>query len=804
MKNIRMIASALAVFGIANVMFGNTAVKINPSSDKIKVQWFEEFVPMTDGVKLYTIGIAPANAGKCPIVVFRTPYVKERRTDIAEWSAQQREYIRRGYACVFQHCRGCGMSEDDWIPYENERKDGLELLEFVRRLPWYKGEIFLAGSSYTASTHYSYLNTNPPDVKGAAFIVQDVNRYNISYRNGFFKIRLTGNWYVKGYKKKNHTIKRRKKTVNFRQFPLIEFPKRYWGAEEPSFNSVLSHPRADDPFWSSNEPGSGIDFRDAMLKSTMPVMLKGAFYDIYTDGVFAMWREMPMSRRANCTLVVDASNHGGRRDAIPAGMVSDFPGGARVEANAETVDWFDSIRNRTSSTNMPLGKVRYYALWENAWRTEPELMNGSRKVRLALGKDVRSFTYDPLRDPPEFPGSGGICFGGMQIQPPLESRDDMVTFILPPMTERLDVRGRMEAELSVASDCEDTCFYIRVCVDKGDGKWLLLRDDIASLAYDSPYVPGSRRKLRYRFADHAFRLEKGDRLRVDIAGASNAYAPHPNVAGEAFKVRVPKTAKNKVFAEESSLMLFASPTEARCSAAPAEKEKFHLFILGGQSNMSGRGTLTADNRVSHENILVMSQDGSWREAVEPFHWDKRAGKAGLAATFARAYADANPGITVGLIPIAYGGSPIRAWQPGARHYTNAVHYTRLAMKDGVIKGFLWHQGESDSFKMERVHEYLPKFTNSITQLRREFGIEKVPFLAGELGPYLKDWYEERRPNIYWQEMNKEIAKGVKLLPNAAVVSSEGLYEVKKDKIHFDTPALRKFGLRYWDVYRGLK
>lgn len=252
-------------------------------------------------------------------------------------------------------------------------------------------------------------------------------------------------------------------------------------------------------------------------------------------------------------------------------------------------------------------------------------------------------------------------------------------------------------------------------------------------------------------------------------------------------------------------------TEARApvrqkphAAVPDRRDDFHLFILGGQSNMSGRGDLTADNRVPHDRVLVMSQNGKWREAVEPFHWDKRAGKAGLAATFARAYADAHPGVTVGLVPVAYGGSPIRAWQPGARHYTNAVHYAKIAAKDGVIKGFLWHQGESDAFTMERVKGYLPKFTNAITCLRREFGIENVPFLAGELGPYLKDWYEERRPNIFWREMNGEIAKGVKLLPDAALVPSEGLYEVKKDKIHFATPALRKFGERYWDVFRKME
>ena len=236
-----------------------------------------------------------------------------------------------------------------------------------------------------------------------------------------------------------------------------------------------------------------------------------------------------------------------------------------------------------------------------------------------------------------------------------------------------------------------------------------------------------------------------------------------------------------------------------------KRDAFHLFVLAGQSNMSGRGSLTPSNRVPHERVLVMSKDGTWRDAVEPFHWEKpRACGAGLAASFARAYADAHPGVTVGLVPVAYGGSPIGRWQPGMVHYTNAVHYARLAMKDGVLKGVLWHQGESDAFRTNTLAAYLPKFTNAITRLRRELDAENVPFIAGELGPYLKDWYEERRPNMYWREMNAEIAKGVALMPCAALVSAEGLYEVKRDKIHFATPALRRFGLRYWEAYRKME
>jgi len=251
-----------------------------------------------------------------------------------------------------------------------------------------------------------------------------------------------------------------------------------------------------------------------------------------------------------------------------------------------------------------------------------------------------------------------------------------------------------------------------------------------------------------------------------------------------------------------SIALMASASGFGADGIPRD---LHLFLLGGQSNMSGRGTLTASNRVDHANVFVLTKSGEWRPASEPFHWEKpHANGAGLAASFARAYADAHPGVAVGLVPVAYGGSPIRDWQPGAIHYTNAIAYARLAMRSGKFKGFLWHQGESDAFELERVRAYVPLFTNAITCLRRELGLEDVPFVAGELGPYLKDWRDEKRPNLYWQAMNAEIVKGVKLLPKAILASSAGLYDVRDDRIHFETPSLRRFGLRYYSAYRALE
>ncbi len=556
------------VLAVGDVFATEPATVVAENAVEVKeaegLRWFEEMIPTADGLKLYTFGNAPAPGVKCPIIVIRSPYVPEKRMDMLQFAREKKPLLDHGYAWVTQHCRGAGMSEGIFIPHVAEREDGLALLEYVRKLPWYNGEIYLEGGSYGASVHWAYLDTNPSDVKGAYLPFQDLNRYNIVYRNGFFKSGLAGGWICDMYGKKDPTLEQNHNAW-FSQFPLADFSKRRWNRALPMLDNILTHPNRDDPFWKSELPGSGSETLNGLLKSTMPIFLSTAFYDIYTEGVFDMWHSIPVERRANCALLVGAYEHGSGVRKEFVGTKGEFKGGDG-KPGVSMVEWFDAIRAAAKEgrpfeglVNMPAATTSYYALWENVWITEPELLDGPRQVSFTLGEKNRAYTYDPKRPLPNFPGSGGLCFGGMQAQPEPDFRDDVVSFVLPPVTERLDVRGRMTAELTVESDCEDTCFYIRVSVDKGDGTWYLLRDDITSLSTavrDGRLVKsGKQATITYRFPDHAFRLEPGDRLRVDVSSACSQFAPHSNVVGDQFTIREPKVAHNQVIASKSRLIL---------------------------------------------------------------------------------------------------------------------------------------------------------------------------------------------------------------------------------------------------------
>jgi len=518
-------------------------------------------VAMRDGVDLFTFGVLPKDGKPRPAFVNRNPYLCRNTYLVGDpvlgravSSATNDDVLP--YVPVVQHCRGSGRSGGVRVPYEHEREDGLDFLAWLRRQSWCDGRVFVRGSSYPASVHWTYLSVAPECVKGADLEVQDQNRYNICYRNGFFKAGLHGNWFVGEYRK-GDPHRRVDKSVNYQQFPLGDFPRRCFGEDVPALSNVLRHPDPDDPFWTSGEAGSGAECRGALANSKVPVLMVGRFYDLYTDGMFQMWRELPPERRARCAFIVGANNHGDTIDDELRGTLADCPAGTVEVTFANRVDeWFGYVMDGREPTTFKRGMTTYYALWEDKWHTEEELLDGPRKVELPLGKGESSYVYDPKRTPIDFPGSGGICFGGMRIQPKPDFRDDMKSFVLPPLKERLDVRGRMTARLAVRSDCEDTCFYVRLSVKKSDGKWYLLRDDITSLCFKRPcYVPGEVRLLDFRFADHAFRLERGDVLRVDVASSCLHFAPHANVKGDQFAVKEPKVARNTVVADLSSVTL---------------------------------------------------------------------------------------------------------------------------------------------------------------------------------------------------------------------------------------------------------
>ncbi len=249
-------------------------------------------------------------------------------------------------------------------------------------------------------------------------------------------------------------------------------------------------------------------------------------------------------------------------------------------------------------------------------------------------------------------------------------------------------------------------------------------------------------------------------------------------------------------------LLFANIAAAQEAKLPP-REKFHLFLLVGQSNMAGRGTVEAQDKTPHPRVLMLNKAETWVPAVDPLHFDKAAAGVGIGKTFATLYAEAHPGITVGLIPCAVGGSPIDSWRPGefykptnSHPWDDAIRRAHVAQKSGTLTGILWHQGESDSNE-KLAPGYEAKLHDLIARMRKELEVPDAPFIVGQMGKFAESPWNEAKLQV--DKAHQDLPKKVQ---RTAFASAEGLKH-RGDKVHFDSPSFREFGKRYFAAFQSL-
>ncbi len=223
--------------------------------------------------------------------------------------------------------------------------------------------------------------------------------------------------------------------------------------------------------------------------------------------------------------------------------------------------------------------------------------------------------------------------------------------------------------------------------------------------------------------------------------------------------------------------------------------KTRVYLLIGQSNMAGRGLLHEVPAIGDPGIL-MFRDGLWVTACEPLHTDRpdRTG-IGVGMSFAQEILAADPGSPVGLLPCAVGGTPLSRWMPEGDLYDTAVSTARKGLADGELRGFLWHQGESDSKEESDATSYGQRLTATINGLREELDASEAPFIAGELGEFLA----AHEPAVHFATVNRALAQLSKEVPLYGCASAAGLTD-KGDAVHFDSRSLREFGRRYAAEY----
>jgi len=228
------------------------------------------------------------------------------------------------------------------------------------------------------------------------------------------------------------------------------------------------------------------------------------------------------------------------------------------------------------------------------------------------------------------------------------------------------------------------------------------------------------------------------------------------------------------------LLVFATVSTA--AAGDAEKQQLHIYLMIGQSNMAGRATVPDNAKAPVDRGFLLNAEDKWEPATNPLNRYSTIRK-GLnmqrlspAYAFATTMLEADKTASIGLVVNAKGGSSISQWKKGTRFYNDAIRRVKAAEKTGVLKGIVWHQGESDAANPK----YLEELKQLIADFRKDLGNAKLPFVAGQV--------KDVKP------INDFVARLPQEVPHTGFASAEGLKTT--DRWHFDTQGQLTLGRRY--------
>jgi len=257
------------------------------------------------------------------------------------------------------------------------------------------------------------------------------------------------------------------------------------------------------------------------------------------------------------------------------------------------------------------------------------------------------------------------------------------------------------------------------------------------------------------------------------------------------------------------------------NAAP--NPNFHIYIAYGQSNMAGNGEIVPaeDQATDPKNFLMIAshnanasqrsgrttqsiETGKWYPAIPPmFHPTENLSPADY---FGRAMVDSLPGVTVGVIPVAIGAVAIKAFDKDQyqAYFNSAESYIKNWAKDydsnpyqrivdlgkkakevGVIKGFIFHQGETDGSGTEWQNTVYKTYKDIVDAL--DLDENEVAFVAGEM---------LQEGNNCCSSKNGGIAQLKSKFKKFGLASSKGLQGNGRDPYHFGREGVIELGKRY--------
>ena len=501
----------------------------------------EWMLPMRDGVKLRTIIQFPGKPLEStfterktyPVVVQRSCYPHTEQ--LLELHA--REYSKRGFVFVYQWCRGTGGSEGEWVPNINDRKDGLDTLEYLSAQP-YTDCIGYWGDSYLAFTGWCMADAVPEKVKTMYLGGYGCARHTSAYKDGLFRQDILTAWAMgnAGVPVEAPLLE----SCAYR--PQTEVDEKVWGVHLDWYRDWITNTDRDSAYWSD---GFWKELKEIPGKVKIPVFIREGWYDHHLGSAIVTYESLSEEAKKHSVIQIGPWNHG-YSPAVTHQPLANL----EDDKVASPLNWFTQI---LKEKKLPEKAAYTYVIGADAWKkwNEFPVQTGKQQewflqAGKKIGKSVKeqaevSFVYDP-ENPVSSHGAESLFASqagvGSISQPRSGYRDDVVTFLSEPVPEDTEMEGKIKVRLFVKSDAEDTAFSAKLMEVFENGECVNIRGSITTLAYRNQnphrgtYTPGEIVEICIEMWDVAWMIRSGSRLRLDISSSDfPQYSVHSNYPG---------------------------------------------------------------------------------------------------------------------------------------------------------------------------------------------------------------------------------------------------------------------------------
>jgi len=491
-----------------------------------------QWVALSDGTRLATVVVRPAGPqwGAVPSVLVRSA----DPIDAGMSRLLVHLVAERGYAVVFQTCRGRGDSEGRFVPFIHEAQDGMEAMDWVAEQPWCDGRLALAGSDYAGFTAWAACAGADPRV--GALVVGFASRdpYGWLHAGGARQLELMLHFGV-GIGETARVAPRRldlERAARFR--PLREADRVAWRRTD-WFRDWLDHPERD-AFWESLSP--------ALPPTPPPTLMIAGWYDPALGAQLRDYADVAATAREVGAVAPElvVGPWGATRTARGERSRKAGRGATGVPA---TLEFLDRHLRDAHGGGAP---VRVYVRGADVWREASAWPPPEAEVRtfhLRSGGNARGlrgdgrlteqsadpneppdgFVYDPADAVPSCGGAALAARAGPVDQRGVESRGDVLCYTGDPLAADLDIVGPVRVELFAASDAPDTDFTAKLVEVAEDGTASNLCDGIARCRYrtgrERDWLESDRiEPVEIDLWAASCRVHAGRQLRVEISSSS--------------------------------------------------------------------------------------------------------------------------------------------------------------------------------------------------------------------------------------------------------------------------------------------